>query len=140
MQEVKFKVFCRKHECWEKYTLGDLIVGGADLGKGEGIFKGETWKQFTGLIDKNGTEIYDGDIVEYGKRLYEVKISFNGFYLQRYKLWRGQFKPAFKYNLSLITLPKNNKDRGEAGGIVKEAEVVGNGFDNPELIGQIHEV
>ncbi len=89
--------------------------------------------QFTGLLDKNGKEIYEGDIVEWGRRMYVVAIDFNGYCLNRYKLWHGKFVPSDqKYSLSLITLP--SKDR--FGGFVDSAEVVGNLFENPELIKQ----
>ena len=58
-------------------------------------------------------------------RLYEVKMNFNGYYLQRYKLWRGKFKPASQYSLSLFTKPN---------GKVEEAEIVGNIHQNPEML------
>lgn len=90
--------------------------------------------QFTGLKDKNGQDIYEGDIISFGNRLYEVTTNFNGYYLQRYKLWNGKFKPSFQYSMSLITKPA--KDR--FGGIVESAEVIGNKFENPELISQLN--
>lgn len=98
------------------------------------IFPRKGWKlmQFTGLKDKNGKEIYEGDIVSYGRRMYEVMINFNGYYLQRYKLWNGKFVPSFQYALSLITKP--NKDR--FGGEVDNAEVIGNIYENAELLKQ----
>lgn len=94
--------------------------------------------QFTGLLDKNGKDIYEGDIVSFGNRMYEVSINFNGYYLQRYKLSNGKFKPSFQYSMSLITKPRKG-DRGENGGIVEHAEVIGNLYQNPELISQIQE-
>lgn len=93
--------------------------------------------QFTGLVDKNGVEIYDGDIISFGNRLYEVATNFKGYYLQRYKLWNGEFKPAFTYAMSLITRPIQNGDRGENGGIVDSAEVIGNIYQNPELVSKL---
>lgn len=86
--------------------------------------------QFTGLSDKNGVDIYEGDIVSYGNRMYEVVTNFNGYYLQRYKLWNGKFKPSFQYGMSLITKPAKNR----FGGIVESAEVIGNKYQNPEFV------
>lgn len=91
---------------------------------------GKEFMQFTGLKDKNGSDIYEGDIVSFCMRMYEVKIYFNGYHLQRYKLWRGKFVPAHTYSLSLITKP--SKDR--FGGEVDSAEVIGNIYENPELL------
>lgn len=45
MREIKYKVFCKKHNREEIYTLGDLICGLATTENGEGgIF--ENWREF----------------------------------------------------------------------------------------------
>lgn len=92
--------------------------------------RSETVGQFTNLNDKNKKEIFEGDIISHCNRLFEVTINFNGYYLQRYKLWRGKFVPSQQYCLSLFTHP--SKER--FGGKVESAEVVGNIYENPDLL------
>lgn len=79
----------------------------------------ETVGQFTGLTDKNGTKIFEGDIVRYNDTMHKVIFcTINGC--------------AFFG----ITMP----DRGEIwnfDGITcaNRMEVIGNIYDNPELLG-----
>jgi uncharacterized phage protein (TIGR01671 family) len=78
----------------------------------------ETVGQFTGLTDKNGTKIFEGDIVRYNDTIHKVIFcTING--------------SAFFG----ITMP----DRGEIwnfAGITcaNKMEVIGNIYDNPELL------
>ena len=88
----------------------------------------ETVGQFTGLTDKNGVRIFEGDIVRYAERRLggeDVSVAFpvtfdeGGFCAHHYFL--------------------NNWLRNGLGGNTKleDIEVIGNIHDNPELLQKI---
>lgn len=78
--------------------------------------------QSTGLKDKNGVEIFDGDIIvamsQGVKVIGEVKRRIDGYWLM-YPAWQhGEFWHIVE-----------NVDTGETG-----VEVIGNIYENPELL------
>lgn len=81
----------------------------------------ETVGQFTGLTDKNGKKIFEGDIVLYP--------------------WNEQDKPErftikFKDGQFVASPVKETEDYWDfmVGGYSKEMEIIGNIHDNPELL------
>lgn len=81
----------------------------------------ETVGQYTGLTDKKGNKIFEGDIVrtKKGKAVYSV-------------CW------SIKYCMFALAIDNDNLSAGVIGitdGSAKRVEVIGNIYDNPELIG-----
>lgn len=118
-REIKFRAWDNVDYMSSPFSLMDIQIGKIKFTSNVQIM------QFTGLKDKNGKEIYEKDIASFRDRLYQVLINFNGYYLQKYKLWRGKFVPSQMFCMSLFTMP---------GGKIKDVEIVGNIYENPELI------
>lgn len=82
-------------------------------------------EQYTGLKDKNGKEIYEGDIVMLSGRVAKNKSTI-------YKVVWDSFLTGF----DLISLEPNKSDVGYLNETETENryEVIGNIHDNPELL------
>lgn len=86
------------------------------------MVKAETVGQYTGLKDKNGTRIFEGDIVKY------KTIGLNAFG----KMEKRETKSIVKYNAPCFS--PFETDLYEDYVMPEEAEIIGNIYDNPELL------
>ena len=112
MREIKFRV-------WD-YDKMRYDVTGLKCNNGlvEGFYLDDIYAfghimQYTGINDKNGKEIYEGDILEYNNIKYQVKWSNNFmFILTANKIGGGMLCEYSMENM----------------------EIIGNIFENPELL------
>ena len=86
------------------------------------MIKPETIGQYTGLKDKNGKEIYEGDITNHGIVEYNKRLTWDG---------AGSPHPGFYF--------KQAYSYGEDGELsyhtgFDDVEILGNIYENPELL------
>lgn len=84
----------------------------------------ETLCQFTGLCDKNGNKIWENDIVNHNGEYAPVK----------FERYCSSFDYG-NYNFGFyVDFPEKTFFRKELGYWCRKVEVVGNVFDDPELL------
>lgn len=99
-----------------------VMIGDVEDGTEEEVEE-ETVGQFTGLIDKNGNEIYEGDIVK-TKGNWGGVVTWNsrGYYYIKDKYYYDNEEPDLSPLGSLHCYER------------KQLEIIGNIHDNPELL------
>lgn len=128
MRDNKFRVWHRKLKEWHYFRIPydlfpDIFPVCGKMTKLNGLDY-ENWCQFTGLNDKNGKEVYEGDIVESSDCLredegqYVVKWKDEDCCYRLYemdgKVWHCGF------------------DKDEVNGL--NLKVIGNTYEDPELL------
>jgi hypothetical protein len=119
--------------------MRDIIFRGKTVCDGDWVYGGITWNpsrkkffihtdweeakvipetvgQYTGLTDKNGTKIFEGDIIGAEDVTFEIR-------------WRG-YVSCFTIYKKDVPYPLAPVEKG----IVRNYEVIGNIYDNPELL------
>ncbi len=131
MREIKFRA-------WDKKRKKMFLVSHLDMALEEVILWTDKYKinvnknqwtdfqdielmQLTGLKDKNGKEIYEGDIISAGINWVTKKII-------NYQVYWNQDRWSIKANNS-----KNIYNLSMSKKRLKKMEVIGNIYENPEL-------
>ena len=108
MREIKFRAWNdNKKEMFDP-------VGEIDLNN-------ERVMQYTGLKDKNGKEIYEGDIIEWTGEPLLKDVPNKNKYIIKWEI----FHDIEKYEITGSGFKTENPDR---------IEIIGNIYENPELI------
>ena len=129
MREIKFRVWITdwgnstshleyiKEGCLHVY-FGNWERGG---------YKNAIFQQFTGLKDKNGKEIYDGDIVFFD----DHEIASKPYIGRAEVFWCDDLTLCNSPQWALWAIGEKS---GYYGYLIGEIEVIGNIFENPDLL------
>lgn len=124
-RQLKFRRWNHTEEKWDR-DIVDLIPNVIGMVSANYMnYPGKyIWQQFTGLLDKSGKEIYEGDILLYRLSQAEFAESGDSNDISTVVFERG----AFKLNTGDYLHELANAD------LSINEEIIGNIFENPELL------
>lgn len=115
---------------WVKGYLSDKDYIYDTSLNGEFLVDENTICQYTGLTDKNGRKIWEGDIIKYHFGEVYALVKF------------GEYRSCFECHVGFyVDWDEKHDFRKDLGYWIKmvDAEVVGNIYDNPELLEEENE-
>lgn len=113
-REIRFRVWLKYNDV-EQMMPHEWIMGTISQGDGYSLEDFSNLMQLTGLKDKNGREIYEGDIVQFPDKI--ARYGHVARDVVEYK--DGGFWPFTDPYIPVA---------------VEELEIIGNVYENPELI------
>lgn len=137
MQEIKFRLLRIEDKYWEYFDIKTDFFNQENYFSDE-LFDTNSFSQYTGLKDKNGVEIYEGDVIEDpsgGKELKNIKradgkaVISAKYYKVIYGVW-GMEKDVYGFFAESIDGYGYEHTLGE----LDELAVIGNIYENPELL------
>lgn len=98
----------------------------------------KTVGQCTGLQDRNEVDIYEGDMIFHYDQNCIIEYDSSAFVLKG--LHKDKYKRVYAHLVHYlidITIPEVNGSKYD--GVTTSLEIIGNRFDNPELLGEVRE-
>ena len=147
MREILFRGYSTAERMWVFGDLSHTTDKTVHISN-ENCFVGvkpETVGQYTGLTDKNGKKIFEGDIFKFNDEVFESYYTscgteYNSWEVENYAVvgfceHSGRFDfVEYKFNENAVEADLHENNDIDFATFVSELEVIGNIHDNPELL------
>lgn len=131
MREIKFRAWNTVIGSYDYFTLEDALISDNSRISKKMLNDDFTFEQFTGLTDKKGVEIYEGDIVGFGD---DSPASKSGMYGELGVVLYDIYQAKFVVKLSLSNRHVTLADHLLFSSRESCRVVYGNIHQNPELL------
>jgi len=127
MREIKFRAFDKRKNIFLKGYSSVECLEQSENGTREDIIL----MQSTGILDKNGKEIYEGDIVtvQLVASVIKSEVGYENGFFGVHTLSVSEMNGISSKNFSLYPIGKITNYQGNF-----EGEIIGNIYENPDLL------